>query len=240
MRMTGKLNAVKVLLKLGADTSIGEKDGYTPIHGAGFQGRAEIARVLVEEGKMNPSDRHADGYTPIQRLAFAVHLTSGIFPRVHSFPPWFVAGLVGAPRNVMQKLFKVAPSPLLVCVSASGNIMTVFTSPDGNIQESSGSLQSVTSANLWAVLFYTCARRLPMSPPVFLADLTLILPCVRLNLHTVFLELGVGEDEVRECQTKNRKTLKVRNRETDIEKKLAEREGKATAELAERNGRDCD
>ena len=35
--LSGKLNAVKVLLSLGADTSIGEKDGYTPMHGAGFQ-----------------------------------------------------------------------------------------------------------------------------------------------------------------------------------------------------------
>ena len=35
--LTGKLNAVKVLLGHGADTTIGEKDGYTPMHGAGFQ-----------------------------------------------------------------------------------------------------------------------------------------------------------------------------------------------------------
>jgi hypothetical protein len=28
---------VQALLKLGPDTSIGEKDGYTPMHGAGFQ-----------------------------------------------------------------------------------------------------------------------------------------------------------------------------------------------------------
>jgi len=35
--LSGKLQAVKVLLSKGADTSIGEKDGYTPMHGAGFQ-----------------------------------------------------------------------------------------------------------------------------------------------------------------------------------------------------------
>ena len=35
--LSGKLRAVKVLLSKGADTSIGEKDGYTPMHGAGFQ-----------------------------------------------------------------------------------------------------------------------------------------------------------------------------------------------------------
>jgi hypothetical protein len=32
-----------------------------------YQGRAEIARVLVNEGKMDVSDRHSDGHTPIQR-----------------------------------------------------------------------------------------------------------------------------------------------------------------------------
>ena len=31
------------------------------------QGRAEIARVLVKEGKMDVSDRHQDGHTPIER-----------------------------------------------------------------------------------------------------------------------------------------------------------------------------
>lgn len=35
--LTGKLISVKVLLGHGADTTIGEKDGYTPMHGAGFQ-----------------------------------------------------------------------------------------------------------------------------------------------------------------------------------------------------------
>ena len=41
--LSGKLRAVELLLRAGADTSIGEKDGYTPLHGAGFQGRAAIA-----------------------------------------------------------------------------------------------------------------------------------------------------------------------------------------------------
>ena len=68
--LSGKVNAVKALLKLGADTSIGEKDGYTPMHGAGFQGRAEIARILVHDGKLNPSDRHEDGHTPFERACW--------------------------------------------------------------------------------------------------------------------------------------------------------------------------
>ena len=40
------------------DTSIPEKDGYTPMHGAGFQGRAAIAKALIAHG-LDPSDRHS-------------------------------------------------------------------------------------------------------------------------------------------------------------------------------------
>ena len=32
-----QVHAVEALLAAGADVSIGEKDGYTPMHGAGFQ-----------------------------------------------------------------------------------------------------------------------------------------------------------------------------------------------------------
>ena len=35
---------------MGADTTVPEKDGYTPMHGAGFQGRAEIAKILLDHG----------------------------------------------------------------------------------------------------------------------------------------------------------------------------------------------
>ena len=59
---------VPLLLEAGADPAIGEKDGYTPMHGAGFQGRANIAKMLIEFG-LDPSDRHKDGFTPIHRAA---------------------------------------------------------------------------------------------------------------------------------------------------------------------------
>ena len=67
--LSGKVNAVKKLLKLGADTTIGEKDGYVPIHGAGFQGRAEIAQILINHG-VDPSVKHSDGYMPIHRACW--------------------------------------------------------------------------------------------------------------------------------------------------------------------------
>ena len=43
--------------------------GYTPMHGAGFQGRAEIAKLLIAHG-LDPSDRHSDGFTPIHRACW--------------------------------------------------------------------------------------------------------------------------------------------------------------------------
>lgn len=47
----------------GADTTIGERDGYTPMHGAGFQGRADIADLLFKAG-VGLRDVHADGHEP--------------------------------------------------------------------------------------------------------------------------------------------------------------------------------
>ena len=44
------MHAVEALLAAGADATIGEGDGYTPMHGAGFQGRAEVAKLLIAHG----------------------------------------------------------------------------------------------------------------------------------------------------------------------------------------------
>ena len=70
--LMGKEEAVRLLLKEPAvDASIPEKDGYTPFHGAGFQGRANIARMLIKDSRgLNPSDRHKDGFQPIHRACW--------------------------------------------------------------------------------------------------------------------------------------------------------------------------
>ena len=47
--LAGAHLAVDRLLSLGADHSLGEKDGYNP-HGVAFQGRPEQARALVKHG----------------------------------------------------------------------------------------------------------------------------------------------------------------------------------------------
>ena len=67
--LTGKPKAVAKLLALGANPLIGEKDGYTPMHGAAFQGRAEVARILLQDSRV-PNIVHKDGFHPIHRAAW--------------------------------------------------------------------------------------------------------------------------------------------------------------------------
>ena len=56
-------------MRKGVDVTIGEKDGYTPMHGAGFQGRAKIGQLLISHG-VNPREKHSDGFEPIQRACW--------------------------------------------------------------------------------------------------------------------------------------------------------------------------
>merc|ERR1719261_1242166 len=67
--LAGADKSVESLLQANADATIGEKDGYTPFHGAGFQGRAEVAKHLLE-ARLDPSDRHKDGSTPLHRACW--------------------------------------------------------------------------------------------------------------------------------------------------------------------------
>ncbi len=55
--------------------TIPEKDGYTPFHGAGFQGRATIAKMLLNHlgdhhGMKFAREKHADGFEPIFRAVW--------------------------------------------------------------------------------------------------------------------------------------------------------------------------
>ena len=67
--LQGKAKAVQKLIALGADLTVPEKDGYTPMHGAGFQGRAKVAKLLAAAG-VDVNDVHADGYAPIHRACW--------------------------------------------------------------------------------------------------------------------------------------------------------------------------
>ena len=64
---TAAMGVITSGLSAGADVTIPEKDGYTPMHGAGFQGRAEIAKVLIKHG-LDPSDMHCASRQPASRV----------------------------------------------------------------------------------------------------------------------------------------------------------------------------
>ena len=45
--------------------------GYTVMHGAGFQGRAEILKLLLEDKRdIDPSEIHQDGFSPLHRACW--------------------------------------------------------------------------------------------------------------------------------------------------------------------------
>jgi ankyrin repeat protein len=56
-------------LRLGADHTITERDGYNPPHGVAFQGRPEAARALIRH-KVPVDVPHADGFTPLHRTVW--------------------------------------------------------------------------------------------------------------------------------------------------------------------------
>jgi ankyrin repeat protein len=71
--LRGNPAIVKYLLHEKADLTIGERDGYTPAHGAGFQGRAGIMKLLNEHGVDVLGDMHTDGYYPFHRACWGAH-----------------------------------------------------------------------------------------------------------------------------------------------------------------------
>ena len=85
---------VKWCLENGADSTIGERDGYTPMHGAGFQGRVEIAEILHKHGvglrDKHPGDDHEpiSEYTCYYLLCLRVYLSVCVC----AFPPHVYVG----------------------------------------------------------------------------------------------------------------------------------------------------
>ena len=67
--LAGKHLIVDKLMRLRADPTITEKDGYTPPHGVAFQGRAEAARALIKHD-VAIDVAHSDGFTPLHRTVW--------------------------------------------------------------------------------------------------------------------------------------------------------------------------
>ena len=68
--LRGYADVALLLLSHGADINIGEKDGYTCLHGAGFQGRHDVAARVLEAYPNAPNGAHTDGFHPIHRACW--------------------------------------------------------------------------------------------------------------------------------------------------------------------------
>ena len=69
--LRGHADLVQYLLtRSDTDPSVPEKDGYTPAHGAGFQGRAQVMKALHEAGIDVVDDFAQDGYAPFHRACW--------------------------------------------------------------------------------------------------------------------------------------------------------------------------
>lgn len=60
----GDKDAVKILLKAGADVNAKLEDGYTPLHHAVAQGDLDMVRILVVNGA-RINEQNTDGDTPM-------------------------------------------------------------------------------------------------------------------------------------------------------------------------------
>mmetsp|Transcript_13287 Transcript_13287/g.22703 ORF Transcript_13287/g.22703 Transcript_13287/m.22703 type:complete len:195 (+) Transcript_13287:118-702(+) len=99
----GRTKMVKFCLDHGADVTIPERDGYTPMHGAGFQGRSEIAALLKQAG-VPLRDVHSDGYEPAIRSCW------GAEPRHTDAVEWFLAN--GVPlEEIYDKCMEMTNNP---------------------------------------------------------------------------------------------------------------------------------
>merc|ERR1712071_592070 len=72
--LRGKIKIVTYLLdnkdSLNLDMMKGEQQGYIPVDGAAFQGRADIMKLLIERGDMYPFYFHDDRFTPFHRACW--------------------------------------------------------------------------------------------------------------------------------------------------------------------------
>ncbi len=66
----GDIEAVRRLLASGADVNMEDKNGFTPLHAAAFQGHTECVRLLLAAPGIDVNQENENGWTP---LVMAVH-----------------------------------------------------------------------------------------------------------------------------------------------------------------------
>lgn len=71
---TGHHHVVAALLEAGADPSLEDAEGFTPLHSAAMSGHAEVVRTLLKHpaGRATNKKHKKDGFHPIHRAAWGV------------------------------------------------------------------------------------------------------------------------------------------------------------------------
>lgn len=110
MRATlhGWSHIVEYLLDKGADVNIGEKDGYTPAHGAGFQGRANIMAILKNHGVDIFHAATKDNFTPFHRACWGREQRHTETIR-YMLEQGVNVNIVGGPES--RTCFQMSPNP---------------------------------------------------------------------------------------------------------------------------------
>ncbi len=87
----GDTEAVRTLLKQGADPNAAQADGLTALHWAALNDQHELARILIYAGATTQPVTRVGGYTPLHLASRAGHtgvvqvlLESGADPNVHT------------------------------------------------------------------------------------------------------------------------------------------------------------
>ena len=70
---TGNIEAVKQHLAAGANVSVKDEDGDTPLHEAAFTGRKEVVELLIANGADLEAQRDG-GWTPLHNAAQEGHM----------------------------------------------------------------------------------------------------------------------------------------------------------------------
>jgi ankyrin repeat protein len=63
-RDNGLVEVVRMILERGADPTVQDKDGRTPLHEASLWGHVEVVRMILERGA-DPTVQDKDGRTPL-------------------------------------------------------------------------------------------------------------------------------------------------------------------------------
>jgi hypothetical protein len=132
LAMHGNLSLINLLINLGCDVNLSDKDGWTPLSVAAFYGHAEVIKALLAAGA-DPSKEVEDGDTAYDKAVAWDHpeaaaLLKGACADVPHDPPCADAPArapLAQPAVIHAALLTVARLRLSLCVRCVGRVSCV-------------------------------------------------------------------------------------------------------------------